>query len=87
MRHAVLVLVMALVAAPPAISNPYCIPFKGRDRVIKVGSTCPTGYFAAANCSEALHGNTGKAVPKLKGAACLSGSFASSGDYCVRQVT
>lgn len=78
--------IAALTLAESAkAESPYCLPKAGgADRIQRVGSSCAVGYFATGQCCEALHRDTKKAVPKIKGAACPSGWFASSGDYCVR---
>ena len=76
------------VAIAIALSNaafsdsPYCTPkADGTDRIYKTGSSCPTGYFASGRCCEALHRDTPKAFPEIKGAPCPSGYFAS-GNAC-----
>jgi hypothetical protein len=72
-----------LLASSPVLASPYCLPTNGRDRIAKTGSACPTGYFATGDCCEAVHADTKRAFPKIKGAACPSGTFASAGNYCV----
>jgi hypothetical protein len=77
-----ILIVMVLSVLPAAAwAGPYCVPHSGKDRINKIGATCPTGYFASGNCCEALHKDTPTAIPKIKGAACPSGYFAS-GDAC-----
>jgi hypothetical protein len=82
---ATLVAALTLAMAESAkAESPYCLPkADGTDRIQRSGSICPTGYFATGNCCEALHRDTRKAVPKIKGAACPSGWF-SSGSACVK---
>lgn len=79
---------LSTVAIAIAIANaafadsPYCTrKADGTDRIYKTGSSCPTGYFASGRCCEALHKDTPKAFPKIKGAACPPGTF-TSGDSC-----
>lgn len=78
----VLIMAIALAVASPALAeSPYPTPTRdGRERLPRHG-TCPTGYVGLGNKCEALHGDTPRAYPKIKGAPCPSGTF-SSGDYC-----
>lgn len=77
-------LTLAMAESAQAAS-PYCLPkADGTDRIQKTGSSCPVGYFATGRCCQALHRDSRKAVPKINGATCPSGWFASSGDFCVR---
>lgn len=78
----VLIMAIALAVASPALAeSPYPTPTRdGRERLPRYG-TCPTGYVGLGNKCEALHRDTPRAYPKIKGAACPSGTF-SSGDYC-----
>jgi hypothetical protein len=77
-----------LIVAPASFSgafaeSPYSKPTRdGRERIQRTGS-CPTGYVGKGNFCEALHSDTPRAYPKIKGAACPAGTFAS-GDYCKR---
>lgn len=74
------------VAVPPALfpalaDSPYPTPTRdGRERIQRTG-TCPTGFVGLADKCEALHQGTPRAYPKIKGASCPSGTFAS-GNYC-----
>lgn len=75
---------VALAASATAVfaASPYCLPKRdGTDRIVKVGSVCPTGYFATGNCCEAFHRDAPRAIPKIKGTACPAGYFAS-GQAC-----
>ncbi|MEY9138452.1 hypothetical protein ABIE79_009980 [Bradyrhizobium diazoefficiens] len=78
----VLIMAIALAVASPALAeSPYPTPTRdGRERLPRHG-TCPTGYVGLGNKCEALHRDTPRAYPKIKGAPCPSGTF-SSGDYC-----
>jgi hypothetical protein len=49
-------------------------------RIQRTG-TYPSGYVGKGDKCEALHADTPRAYPKIKGAACPSGTFAS-GDAC-----
>ena len=61
--------------------SPYPTPTRdGRERIQRTGA-CPSGYVGLGNKCEALHRDTPRAYPKIKGAPCPSGTFAS-GDYC-----
>jgi hypothetical protein len=77
-------LIPVVVALAPAIAfaeSPYQTPTKdGRERLQRQGS-CPSGYVGLGSKCEALHQDTPRAYPKIKGAPCPSGTFAS-GDYC-----
>lgn len=76
------IMAIALAVASPALAeSPYPTPTRdGRERLPRHG-TCPTGYVGLGNKCEALHRDTPRAYPKIKGAPCPSGTF-SSGDYC-----
>lgn len=74
-----LVLAVALAATSPALADPYCLPHDDKDRIVKTASTCPVGYVSTGRCCEALHADTKKAAPRIKGTACPSGTFASAG--------
>lgn len=78
----VLLVAMTVAIAPPASAeSPYPTPGRdGRLRLERVG-TCPTGYVGLDNKCEALHRNTPRAYPKIKGSPCPAGTF-GSGDYC-----
>lgn len=71
------------VVAPPAFAGPYCIPVNGSDQIAKAGNVCPVGYLASGPCCIALHVDTPRAFARLPGRSCPTGTFASSGDYCV----
>jgi hypothetical protein len=75
--------VIAMLVTTSALAeSPYCNPKSdGTDWIAKIGSSCPSGYFASGNCCEALHKGSPKAFPRIKGAPCSSGTFAS-GDSC-----
>lgn len=71
----------AMITAPAAAESPYATPTRdGRERLPRTG-TCPSGYVGLGNKCEALHRDTPRAYPKIEGAACPSGTFAS-GAYC-----
>ncbi|WP_439357720.1 hypothetical protein [Bradyrhizobium sp. DASA03007] len=72
----------ALITTSAALAeNPYPRPLPdGRETLPRHG-TCPTGYVGLGNKCEALHKDTPRAYPKIKGEPCPSGTF-SSGDYC-----
>lgn len=76
-------LALALTVAPPTLAGPYCQPTNGRDQIAKAASVCPVGYLASGPCCIALHANTPRAFARLPGPSCPTGTFASSGDYCV----
>lgn len=76
---------MLAVAGSAQADSSYCLPTAaGRDRIDKVGSVCPDGYFATGKCCESLHDDTRKAVPKIEGSACPAGTFTSNTNYCIR---
>lgn len=77
-----LAVALAMVA-PPALAGPYCQPSNGRDQIAKTGNVCPVGYLASGTCCVALHADSARAFARLPGRACPTGSFASSGVYCV----
>jgi len=81
-RCVIAALSMTIIGATVAVAeSPYPTPTRdGRERLPRHG-TCPTGYVGLGNKCEALHKDTPRAYPKIKGAACPSGTF-SSGDYC-----
>jgi hypothetical protein len=72
---------IAVAATTSALADSrYCMPKgDGADRIPKTAVTCPDGYFASGQCCEALHPNTPRAFPQIKGASCRSGTFASGG--------
>lgn len=71
----------AMLSTAPATESPYATPTRhGRERVQRTGA-CPSGYVGLADKCEALHQDTPRAYPKIKGAPCPAGTFAS-GDYC-----
>lgn len=74
-------LVVITATVPTLAESPYPTPSRdGRERLQRSG-TCPTGYVGLGNKCEALHQGTPRAYPKIKGAPCPAGTFAS-GDYC-----
>lgn len=81
-RMALLAVLAALSTASPALAGPYCQPTNGRDQIAKTGSTCPINYLASGPCCIALHADSPRAVGRLPGRACPTGSFASAG-HCV----
>jgi hypothetical protein len=82
MGKLILILVVLGVTTPALAETPYPIPKDGKETIVREGGkTCPTGYVGLGNKCEALHKDTPRAYPKIKGAACPSGTF-SSGDYC-----
>jgi hypothetical protein len=72
-------LVLALSYQALAESQ-YPIKRDGTPRLQRTG-TCPTGYIGSGNFCDPIHNDTPSAMPKIKGAACPSGTFAS-GDAC-----
>lgn len=76
-------LALALAATSPALAGPYCVPVHGRDQIAKAGSVCPVGYLASGPCCIALHVDTPRAFSRVPGRSCPSGTFTSSGSYCV----
>ena len=74
--------VIAMLVTTSALAeSPYSTPTPdGRQRIQRTG-TCPTGYIGKGNFCEAIHRDTPAATPKIKGAPCPSGTFAS-GDSC-----
>lgn len=82
-----LAVVLAVVAPPTMLptpagaGSPYQTPTPdGRERIQRTG-VCPTGFVGLGDNCEALHRDTPRAYPKIKGVACPAGTFAS-GDYC-----
>ena len=72
---------MVLSASMAVAESPYATPSRdGRERIQRTGP-CPTGYVGLGNKCEALHQDTPRAYPKIKGAPCPAGTFAS-GYYC-----
>ena len=71
---------MLLLATPAMAESPYPTPKDGKERLQRTGK-CPTGYVGLGNRCEALHKDTPRAYPKIKGEPCPSGTF-GSGDYC-----
>lgn len=68
-------------ATSAAAESPYATPTRdGRERIQRTGA-CPTGFVGLGDKCEALHQETPRAYPKIKGAPCPSGTFAS-GAYC-----
>ncbi|WP_130217681.1 hypothetical protein [Bradyrhizobium genosp. SA-3] len=68
-------------ATSAAAESPYATPTRdGRERIQRTG-VCPTGFVGLGDKCEALHQDTPRAYPKIKGAPCPSGTF-SSGAYC-----
>jgi hypothetical protein len=70
-----------LMAASAHAESPYPIPTRDGRETIMRNRICPTGYVGIGNKCEALHHDTPRAYPKIKGAPCPAGTFAS-GDYC-----
>ncbi|MGY2902946.1 hypothetical protein ACVWVY_001967 [Bradyrhizobium sp. URHC0002] len=85
MRLVILLGLVALVVASPALAGPgrYCQPINGRDQIVKTGQTCPVGYLSSGSCCIALHSDSPRAFARLPGRSCPPGSFVSSSDYCV----
>ncbi|MBB4426583.1 hypothetical protein GGD66_005153 [Bradyrhizobium sp. CIR48] len=85
-RIALIMAFAALSATPPSLwlakaDSSYTTPTRdGRERIQRTGA-CPTGYVGLGNKCEALHQDTPRAYPKIKGAPCPAATFAS-GDYC-----
>lgn len=77
----IMLAIAMLVASAAHAESPYPRPTRdGRETIPRQGS-CPTGYVGLGSKCQALHLDTPRAYPKIKGAACPSGTFAS-GDYC-----
>lgn len=70
-----------LWAASASAESPYPRPTRDGRETIRREGTCPTGYVGLGNKCEAMHRDTPRAYPKIKGAPCPSGTF-GSGDYC-----
>lgn len=82
LRCVIAALSLTLFSTAAAVAeSPYPTPTKdGRERLQRTG-TCPSGYVGLGNKCEALHQDTSRAYPKIKGAPCPAGTFAS-GNYC-----
>jgi hypothetical protein len=76
-----LAIAMAIAATAALAENPYPTPKPDGAQRIQRHGTCPTGYIGVGKFCEALHKDTLAAYPKIKGAPCPSGTFAS-GDAC-----
>ena len=77
----IVVIALGVLATPALAESPYPTPTRdGRERLPRIGA-CPTGYVGKGDKCEALHQDTPRAYPKIKGAPCPAGTFAS-GDYC-----
>lgn len=76
-------LALALAVSSPALAGPFCQPNNGRDQIAKTGGVCPVGYLASGTCCIALHADTPRAFARLPGRSCPTGTFTSSGSYCV----
>lgn len=61
--------------------SPYPTPTRDGRETLRREGTCPTGYVGVGSKCEALHKDTPRAYPKIKGAPCPAGTF-GSGDYC-----
>jgi hypothetical protein len=81
-RWVIAALSITLLATSTAVAeSPYPTTTRdGRERVQRTGS-CPTGYLGKGDKCEALHQDTPRVYPRIKGASCPSGTF-GSGDYC-----
>jgi hypothetical protein len=81
-KSIVLAMLVVITTTFPALAeSPYPTPSRdGRERLQRQG-TCPSGYGGLGNKCEAVHKDTPRAYPKIKGAPCPAGTFAS-GDYC-----
>jgi len=81
MKFAVLFAIAFAITSTALAESPYPTPTRdGRERIHRTG-TCPTGYVGKGDFCEALHNDTPRAMPKIKGAPCPSGTF-TSGDSC-----
>ena len=74
---ALMATITTAIAAPQRYPTPTS---DGRERIVRQG-TCPSGYVGKGDLCEALHPDTPRAYPKIKGRACPSGTL-GSGDYC-----
>jgi hypothetical protein len=80
LRTPMCALILALTTITALAETPYPVAKDGKETIMR-NRTCPTGYVGIGNKCEALHTDTPRAYPKIKGAACPSGTFAS-GDSC-----
>jgi hypothetical protein len=80
MKAMITIALLALGVTPALAESPYPVPKDGKETLMR-NRTCPTGYVGIGNKCEALHKDTPRAYPKIKGSPCPSGTFAS-GDYC-----
>jgi hypothetical protein len=81
MKTALLIAMTFAITTSALAESPYPTPSRdGRERLPRTG-TCPSGYVGKGNKCEALHQDTPRAYPKIKGTPCPAGTFAS-GDYC-----
>ena len=77
----IIAVIAMLVTTSALAESPYpTLTTDGRQRIQRTG-TCPTGYIGSGKFCEAIHKDTPAAMPKIKGAPCPSGTFAS-GDSC-----
>jgi hypothetical protein len=83
MKAMITIALLALGVTPALAESPYPTPTRdGKERIQRTGS-CPTGYVGKGDKCEALHRDTPKAFPKIKGTPCPSGTF-TSGNNCKR---
>lgn len=77
----IIIAIVTLGVTPALAASPYPTPTRdGRERIQRTDS-CPTGYVGKGKTCEALHQDTPRAYPKIKGAPCPAGTF-TSGKYC-----
>lgn len=77
MKKAIAPAIALTISTSALAESPYPIPKPdGKQRIQRTG-TCPTGYVGVGKFCEALHEDTPMAYPKINGAPCPSGIFAS----------
>jgi hypothetical protein len=73
MKAALLIAMTFAITTSALAESPYPTPGRdGRERLPRTG-TCPSGYVGRGNKCEALHQDTPRAYPKIKGAPCPTG--------------
>ena len=83
------VTLLALIAALPALAGQEADCMTGRDGKARIprgdALFCPSEYFLtdSGRCCQAFRADAPRAIPKVQGKACPSGSFTSGGDWCL----